>query len=182
VGWISNARVRTSGPAAGLTAVVAAEIAILGSLEGLLGRLPITCEIVRSSVNIDAGARTKRAAIIHGLLLAAALVLFPALINRIPLACLAAILSATGLRLASPAVVSGMWRAGRYEFIPYVVTLVAIIFTDPLQGILIGLVVSLGFILWSNQQRGSIPSQSCSPASTRGRQPSCSSTWDWAMF
>ena len=122
-------------------------------VSGLLGGLPITCEIVRSSVNIDAGARTKRAAIIHGLLLAAALVLFPALINRIPLACLAAILIATGLRLVSPAVVSGMWRAGRYQFIPYVVTLVAIIFTDPLQGILIGLVVSLGFILWSNQQR-----------------------------
>ncbi len=122
-------------------------------VSGLLGGLPMTCEIVRSSVNIDAGARTKRSAIIHGLLLAAALMLFPALINRIPLACLAAILIATGLRLASPAVFSEMWRAGRYQFIPYVVTLVAIIFTDPLQGILIGLVVSLGFILWSNQQR-----------------------------
>ena len=122
-------------------------------VSGLLGGLPLTCEIVRSSVNIDAGARSKRAAIVHGLLLAAALVLFPRLINQIPLACLAAILIATGLRLASPAVFSEMLRAGRYQFIPYLITLVAIVFTDPLQGIVIGLIVSLGFILWSNQRR-----------------------------
>jgi carbonic anhydrase/SulP family sulfate permease len=122
-------------------------------VSGLLGGLPITCEIVRSSVNIDAGARTKRSAILHGLLLAVALVLFPRVINLIPLSCLAAILIATGLRLASPAVFSEMWKAGRYQFIPYLVTLVAIVFTDPLWGILIGLVTSIGFILWSNLRR-----------------------------
>jgi len=122
-------------------------------VSGFLGGLPLTCEIVRSSVNVDAGARTKRAAIVHGLLLVAALVLFPRLINQIPLACLAAILIATGLRLASPAVFTEMWQAGRYQFIPYLVTLLAIVFTDPLLGIIIGLVTSLGFILWSNQRR-----------------------------
>ena len=122
-------------------------------LSGLLGGLPMTCEIVRSSVNIDAGAVTKRAAIVHGILLAAALLFFPRLINLIPLSALAAILIATGLRLASPAVFTEMLRAGRYQFIPYLITLVAIVFTDPLQGILIGLVTSLGFILWSNQRR-----------------------------
>ena len=122
-------------------------------VSGLLGGLPMTCEIVRSSVNIDAGAVTKRAAIVHGLLLAAALLFFPRLINLIPLSALAAILIATGLRLASPAVFAEMRRAGRYQFIPYLITLVAIVFTDPLQGILIGLVTSLGFILWSNQRR-----------------------------
>jgi carbonic anhydrase/SulP family sulfate permease len=122
-------------------------------VSGLLGGLPLTCEIVRSSVNVDAGARTKRAAIVHGLLLLAALALFPRAINQIPLACLAAILITTGLRLASPAVFREMRRAGRYQLVPYLITLVAIVFTDPLQGILIGLVVSLGFILWSNQRR-----------------------------
>ena len=122
-------------------------------VSGLLGGLPLTCEIVRSSVNVDAGARTKRAAIVHGLLLLAALAMFPRAINQIPLACLAAILITTGLRLASPAVFREMRRAGRYQLVPYLITLVAIVFTDPLQGILIGLVVSLGFILWSNQRR-----------------------------
>jgi carbonic anhydrase/SulP family sulfate permease len=122
-------------------------------VSGLLGGLPLTCEIVRSSVNVDAGARTKRAAIVHGLLLLAALALFPRAINQIPLACLAAILITTGLRLASPTVFREMRRAGRYQLVPYLITLVAIVFTDPLQGILIGLVVSLGFILWSNQRR-----------------------------
>jgi carbonic anhydrase len=120
---------------------------------GLLGGLPLTGEIVRSSVNIDAGARTKRAAIVHGSLLLFAVLLFPRLINLIPLSCLAAILIATGIKLASPAVFADMLRAGRYQFIPYLVTLLAIVFTDPLVGIVVGLVVSAGFILWSNLQR-----------------------------
>jgi len=120
---------------------------------GLLGGLPVTGEIVRSSVNIDAGARTKRAAIVHGLLLAVAVVLFPRVINLIPLSCLAAILISTGIKLASPAVFAEMLRAGRYQFIPYLITLLAIVFTDPLVGIIIGLVVSTAFILWSNLQR-----------------------------
>ena len=122
-------------------------------VSGLIGGLPLTGEIVRSSVNVDAGGSTKRSAIVHGVLLVVALVMFPRAINLIPLSCLAAILIATGLRLASPAVVLEMWRAGRYQFIPYLVTLVAIVFTDPLVGILIGLVVSLAFILWSNLRR-----------------------------
>jgi len=120
---------------------------------GLLGGIPVTGEIVRSTVNIDAGARSKRAAIVHGLLLAAAITLFPKIINMIPLSCLAAILIATGLRLASPAVFQEMLSAGRYQFIPYLATLAGIVFTDPLIGIIIGLVVSVGFILWSNLRR-----------------------------
>jgi carbonic anhydrase len=120
---------------------------------GLLGGLPLTGEIVRSSVNIDAGARTKRAAIVHGMLLLFAVVLFPRVINLIPLSALAAILISTGIKLASPAVFADMLRAGRYQFIPYLVTLLAIVFTDPLVGIVVGLIVSAGFILWSNLQR-----------------------------
>lgn len=122
-------------------------------VSGLVGGLPMTCEIVRSSVNIDAGARTKLSAIIHGILLAASVLVFPRIINLIPLSCLAAILIATGQKLASPRVIGEMWRAGRYQFIPYAVTFVAIVLSDPLVGILIGLVVSICFILWSNLRR-----------------------------
>ena len=122
-------------------------------VSGVFGGLPMTCEIVRSSVNIDAGAKTKRSAIVHGVLLAAAVLVFPLFINLIPLSCLAAILMATGLRLASPAVFAEMWKAGRYQFIPYIITLVAIVLSDPLIGILVGLVVSVAFILWSNLRR-----------------------------
>jgi carbonic anhydrase/SulP family sulfate permease len=120
---------------------------------GLLGGLPLTGEIVRSSVNVDAGAASKRSGIVHGVLLGIALVAVPWAINLIPLSCLAAILIPTGLRLASPAVMKQMWEAGRYQFIPYVATLVGIVLTDPLGGIMIGLVVSAGFILWSNLRR-----------------------------
>ncbi|MBM4013313.1 MAG: sulfate transporter, partial [Planctomycetes bacterium] len=119
-------------------------------ISGLLGGLPITGEIVRSSVNVDAGATSKLSTIVHGVLLAAAVGVLPAVINLIPLSCLAAILIATGLRLASPAVFAEMWRRGSYQFIPYLLTLVGIVLTDPLIGILIGLVVSTAFILWSN--------------------------------
>jgi carbonic anhydrase/SulP family sulfate permease len=80
-------------------------------------------------------------------------VLFPKLINLLPLSCLAAILIATGLKLASPRVLSEMWSAGPYQFIPYMVTVCGIVLTDPLQGILIGLLTSVAFILWSNLRR-----------------------------
>ena len=122
-------------------------------VSGLAGGLPLTCEIVRSSVNIDAGGRTKLSAILHGGLLASAVVLFPVWINLIPLSALAAILIATGLKLASPQVVAELWRAGRYQFIPWLITLAAIVLTDPLIGIVIGLTVSTLFILWSNLRR-----------------------------
>ena len=122
-------------------------------ISGMAGGLPMTCEIVRSSVNIDAGARTKRSAILHGALLAISVVLLPRAINLIPLSALAAILIATGLKLASPQVVAELWRAGKYQFIPWLVTLLAIVLTDPLIGILIGLAVSTIFILWSNLRK-----------------------------
>ena len=122
-------------------------------VSGMAGGLPMTCEIVRSSVNIDAGARTKISTILHGALLAIAVVLLPRAINLIPLSALAAILIATGLKLASPKVVAELWQAGRYQFIPWLVTLLAIVLTDPLIGILIGLAVSTIFILWSNLRR-----------------------------
>ncbi len=136
---------RTSPPSRELLAQGIGNIA-----SGLIGGLPVTSVIVRSSVNINAGGRTKLASIFHGLLLLISVPLIPMWLNSIPLSCLAAILFVTGIKLASPALVKQMWEEGRYQFLPFVATVVAIVFTDLLIGILIGLAVSIGFILNSN--------------------------------
>ena len=120
---------------------------------GLIGGLPITSVIVRSSVNINAGGKTKLAAIIHGGFLLVSVALLPVWLNMIPLSCLAAILVVTGVKLASPALVKQMWGEGRYQFAPFALTVVAIVLTDLLVGILIGLTVSAGFILYSNMRQ-----------------------------
>lgn len=120
---------------------------------GLIGGLPVTSVIVRSSVNISAGARTKLAAITHGILMLTCVIFLPVWLNLIPLSCLAAILLVTGVKLASPALVKQMWSAGRYQFIPFVVTVVAIVLTDLLIGLMIGMAVSISFILHSNLKR-----------------------------
>ena len=120
---------------------------------GLVGGLPVTSVIVRSSVNINAGGKTKLAAIFHGVLLLVSVVLLPVWLNMIPLSCLAAILLVTGVKLASPALVKRMWNEGRYQFVPFALTVAAIVLTDLLIGVLIGFAVSIGFILWSNARR-----------------------------
>ena len=120
---------------------------------GLIGGLPITTVIVRSSVNINAGAKTKLATIAHGALLLVSVVFLPAWLNMIPLSCLAAILLVTGVKLASPALVKRMWDEGRYQFVPFALTVVSIVLTDLLIGVLIGMAVSIGFILRSNVRR-----------------------------
>lgn len=120
---------------------------------GLVGGLPVTSVIVRSSVNINAGARTRVSAVFHGLLLLVSVALLPAALNRIPLAALAAILLVTGIKLASPQLLLQMWRAGKYQFAPFAITVTAIVLTDLLVGVLIGLAVSTSFILWSSFRR-----------------------------
>mgnify|MGYP003390090669 CR=1 FL=1 len=122
-------------------------------LAGLIGGLPVTSVIVRSSVNINAGGQTKLATIVHGLLLLVSVMFLPMTLNLIPLSCLAAILLVTGLKLASPALFRQMWNEGRYQFLPFILTVVSIVMTDLLIGILIGLAVSLAFILSSNVLR-----------------------------
>ncbi|RPI83878.1 MAG: sulfate transporter, partial [Planctomycetaceae bacterium] len=117
---------------------------------GLLGGLPITSVIVRSSVNINAGARTRISGIVHGVLLLGCVALLPGWLNRIPLSCLAAILVATGVKLASPKLFAQMWRNGLDQFLPFAVTVTAILATDLLIGIVIGLAFSILFILRSN--------------------------------
>ncbi len=122
-------------------------------LSGLIGGLPMTSVIVRSSVNINAGGKSKLATIVHGILLLVCVLFLPTLLNRIPLSCLAAILLVTGMKLASPKLFKQMWSEGPSQFIPFLVTVTAIVLTDLLVGVLIGLAVAVGFILHSNMRR-----------------------------
>jgi carbonic anhydrase len=122
-------------------------------IAGLIGGLPLTSVIVRSSVNVNAGNKTRLSTIFHGTLLLSCVLFVPNLLNRIPLASLAAILVMTGLKLASPKLVKQMWSEGRPQFLPFAVTVVAIVATDLLKGIAVGLFVALGFILHSNLRR-----------------------------
>jgi MFS superfamily sulfate permease-like transporter len=116
-------------------------------VSGLVGGIPITAVIIRGTVNIHAGAKTKLSAIFHGVLLLGTVVALPTVLNRIPLSCLAAILLVTGFRLANPKLIRQMWEAGKDQFLPFAATVLAIVFTDLLVGLGIGMAVSLGFIL-----------------------------------
>lgn len=119
-------------------------------ISGLLGGIPITSVIVRTTANVNSGARTKVSAIAHGALLLAAVLAIPALLNKIPLACLASVLLMIGWKLASPSVFGRMWRNGKFQFAPFIVTVVAIVATDLLKGVAIGLAVSVLSILKGN--------------------------------
>ena len=117
---------------------------------GLLGGLPMTSVIVRSSVNVNSGARTKMSAVFHGLWLLLSLLFIPMLLNKIPLACLAAILLITGYKLARVALFKKMWQHGKDQFIPFVITVLAVIFTDLLKGVAVGMLVGVFYILRTN--------------------------------
>ncbi|MCE2963311.1 MAG: SulP family inorganic anion transporter [Chitinophagales bacterium] len=121
-------------------------------LAGLVGGIPLTSVIVRTSANVNAGARTKMSAITHGVFLLLAVVLIPSLLNKIPMACLAAILIMIGLKLASPKIFKHMWDAGKFQFIPFIVTVIGVVGIDLLKGVGIGLVVSILFILKGNMK------------------------------
>ena len=121
-------------------------------LSGLVGGLPMTSVIVRTTANINAGARTRMSAVAHGLFLLVTILTIPWLLNKIPMACLAAILIMIGLRLASPKVFKHMWKAGKYQFIPFMATVLAVVLTDLLKGVGIGLAVSIIFILKGNMR------------------------------
>jgi MFS superfamily sulfate permease-like transporter len=122
-------------------------------LSGLVGGLPVTNGVVRSSVNINAGSVSHRSTVLHGLLLAGAVLFLPRVLNQIPLSCLAAILAVTGAKLVSPRLIQQMWSEGRPQFWPFLVTVVAIVLTNLLTGIVIGMCAALAFILRSNQER-----------------------------
>ncbi|MEE2991259.1 MAG: SulP family inorganic anion transporter [Planctomycetota bacterium] len=114
---------------------------------GMIGGLPVTSVIIRSSVNINSGNKTRMSTIAHGVLLVGCVLLIPGLLNAIPLSALAAVLVVTGFKLASPRLFRQMWAGGISQFLPFVITVVAIVLTDLLTGVLIGLGVSLAFIL-----------------------------------
>jgi MFS superfamily sulfate permease-like transporter len=122
------------------------------TIAGMLGGLPMTAVIVRSSANVNAGGRTKVSSIFHGFWLLLSFLFIPGIINMIPLSALAAILLMTGYKLAKPALIKKMWNLGYDQFIPFVVTLLAVVFTDLLKGVGIGMVVGLFFILRTNMR------------------------------
>lgn len=117
---------------------------------GLLGGLPVTSVIVRSSANVSSGAKTKVSAILHGIMLLSCVLFIPQLLNLIPKAALAAILIFIGYKLARISLFKEFWAKGWNQFIPFVVTVVAILFTDLLIGICIGILTGLYFMLRSN--------------------------------
>lgn len=121
-------------------------------LSGLIGGIPMTSVIVRTTANINAGAKTKMSAIFHGIFLLLAVIAIPGLLNKIPMACLAAILIMIGLRLASPKVFKHIWQSGKHQFVPFIITVIAVVFTDLLKGVGIGLVVSIIYILKGNMK------------------------------
>jgi len=119
-------------------------------VSGLLGGLPITSVIVRSSANVNAGAQTKNSAILHGILIFIFVVFFPGLMNMIPKAALASILIFTGYKLAKISIFKTYYKMGWDQFVPFVVTIICIISTDLLKGVIVGIVVSFFYVIRSN--------------------------------
>ncbi|MDO9214632.1 MAG: carbonic anhydrase family protein [Methylococcales bacterium] len=128
---------------------------LANTMLGLCGGLPLTQVIVRSSINIQAGAKTKTAGFIHGLLMLMAVLFIPEWMNFIPLATLASVLLVVSYKLINPAMFKIMYQAGWYHFIPFCVTILGLVFTDLLVGIIIGLVVALFAILLENYKSAS---------------------------
>jgi MFS superfamily sulfate permease-like transporter len=126
----------------------------IGNLvSSLLGGLPMTSVVVRSSANVNAGSRTKMSAIIHGILLLMSVLSIPFLLNKIPLATLAAILLVIGYKLAKPAVFNHFYARGKYQFVPFIITVVAVVFTDLLTGVALGMLMSIFAVLRGNMKR-----------------------------
>lgn len=119
-------------------------------VSGLIGGLPVTQVIVRSSTNIQSGAQTRVSALVHGILLLVCVASIPGVLNMIPLASLAAILLVVGFKLAHPSKFKSMYQLGWAQFMPFLITIGAILLTDLLRGIGIGLAASIFFILRSN--------------------------------
>lgn len=128
-------------------------------VSGLLGGLPVTSVIVRSSANVNAGARSKLSAILHGILILLSILFIPDLLNLIPKASLAAILIFTGYKMANLSLFSTYFRMGWNQFLPFAITIIAILFTDLLIGIVIGIATGFIFIIKSNFHSAVVLSQ-----------------------
>ena len=126
----------------------------LGNLfSSMIGGLPMTSVVVRTSANANAGATSKMSAVIHGLLLLICALTIPFLLNKIPLATLAAVLLLVGYKLASPSKLKHFWKKGKYQFIPFIATIVAVVALDLLKGVALGLAISIIFLLLGNMKR-----------------------------
>lgn len=119
-------------------------------LSGLIGGLPITSVIVRSSANVNSGATNKTSAILHGVFLLVCALLIPSFLNLIPISALASILLITGYKLTNLSIYKQMWSKGKYQFVPFIVTIIAVVFTDLLTGVAIGMALSIFAILSGN--------------------------------
>ena len=122
-------------------------------VSGLIGGLPMTAVIVRTSANVNAGGKTKLSAIFHGLLLLVSVAFFATFLNQIPLPCLAAVLLVVGYKLAKVSLFKEMYKLGWDQFIPFIITVVAIQFSDLLKGISLGMLVAIFYILRTNYRR-----------------------------
>ena len=122
-------------------------------LSSLFGGLPMTSVVVRTSANNNAGAKSKMSAIIHGVLLLVSVLAIPMLLNKIPLATLAAILLLVGYKLANPKTIKHFWEKGKYQFVPFIATFLAVVFTDLLKGVTLGIIISIIFVLKGNLKR-----------------------------
>ncbi len=119
-------------------------------VSGLIGGLPLTSVIVRSSANVNAGAKSKMATILHGVMLFLCVLLIPFVLNKIPLAALAAILIFTGYKLVKVSLFKEFYQKGWDQFVPFVITIAAILMTDLLKGVLVGIAVGLFYMIRSN--------------------------------
>ena len=122
-------------------------------VSSLLGGLPLTSVIVRSSANNNSGAKSKMSTIIHGFLLLTSVLTIPVVLNKIPLATLSAILILIGYKLAKPATFKHFWEKGKYQFVPFIATLLAVVFLDLLKGVALGIIISIIFVLKGNLKR-----------------------------
>lgn len=119
-------------------------------VSGLIGGMPVTSVIVRSSANVSSGGRTRMSTILHGCLLLLSVALIPSVLNLIPLSALAAVLISVGYKLTKPEIFIRKWKKGRAHFYPFVITIVAILLTDLLKGVCVGLIAGSAFIIFSN--------------------------------
>lgn len=122
-------------------------------LSGMIGGLPMTSVVVRTSANAASGAKTKMSTIIHGVLLVLCAVLIPKYLNMIPKATLAAVLLLVGYKLANPKMFWHFYKRGFFQYIPFVATFLGVVFTDLLKGVALGLAINILFILWGNMKQ-----------------------------
>lgn len=122
-------------------------------VSAFIGGLPMTSVVVRSSANANAGATSKTSAIIHGVFMLICVLTIPFLLNKIPLATLAAVLLLVGYKLASPSKLKHFWDKGKYQFLPFIATLVAVVALDLLKGVAIGIGFSILYLLQGNMKR-----------------------------